>query len=128
MKFNSNLKIKSFILDPISVISVLFLFVVFFVLCTQYLGAKGTVLDLPNIDQAELYRLDSMVAVLDGDRIVIAHEEVDMKTLQSILAGKLPQLLAIKAEKNTSYSRVAEVISVAKKVGIKQIALASNEK
>lgn len=124
MKFNTSLKLKSNIIDPVPFITVMALLVLFFMLAVNFLGKNGVIVDLPHVEQAELYKLDSAVVTLLSDKILLFDNEIDSGKLQEELTKRNPQLLAIKADKNISYNKIAEVIALAKHVGIKQIAIA----
>lgn len=124
MKFKTNLKIKSNIIDPVPIINVMVLFTVFFVLSSQFIGKAGLVMDLPQVEQLELYRADSIVISLTGKKIFWQDKEIGKDELQEELARRHPQFLAIKANKDMPYSSVAEIIVLAQRMGIKQIAIA----
>lgn len=128
MKFKTNLKIKSNIIDPVPIINVMVLFIVCFVLNSHFIGRTGLVVDIPQIEQSELYRADSVVVSLKGKKMFLMDREVEKEKLQEELAKRMPQLLAIKADKDIPYTRVAEVIAIAQRVGVKEIAIATEGK
>lgn len=125
MKFKTNLKIKSNIIDPVPLVNIMVLFIVCFVLNSHFIGKAGLVIDLPQIEQSELYRADSVVVSLKGRKIFLMDREVEKDKLQEELAKRNPQLLAIKADKDMPYTRVAEIIAMAQRMGIEQIAIAT---
>lgn len=126
MKFKTNLKIKSNIIDPLPLVNVMILFVVFFVLASGFTGRPGFVLDLPQVEQSELYKADSVVVSLVEEKIFLDDREIGIDKLQEELAKLNPQLLAIKAGRDIRHSRVTEIITIARKVGIRQVAIATD--
>lgn len=128
MKLKTTLNIKSNIIEPAAFINVFFLLVVFFVLSSGFTGKKGIVMDLPQIEQSELYSLSSLEIILKDGRIILNEADIGIDKLQEEITLKNPQLLAIKADKNASYSKVAEIIAMAQHLGVKQIAMAADFK
>lgn len=112
-------------IDAVSFTNVIFLMAMFFTIAVNFTGSHGIVLELPHIEQSELYKLDSMVVTLTDKKIILFNKEVDIDKLQEELIRSNPQLLAIKAEKNISYSEIARIIALAHRIGIKQIAMAA---
>lgn len=125
MKFKTNLKIKSNIIDPLPFVNVMVLFIVFFILATGFTGRPGFVLDLPQVEQAELYNADSVVVSLVEEKVFLEDREIGIDKLQEELAKLNPQLLAIKAGRDIRHSRVTEIIGIARKLDIRQVAIAT---
>lgn len=128
MKFKTALRLKSNIIDPVPFINVMLLFIVFFVLTSRFIGETGIVVTVPQIEQSELYKEDSVVVSLVDGKIFLDEKEIGLEKLQEELAGRNPQLLAIKANKDVPHSRVTEIIALAKRAGIGEIAIATEEK
>lgn len=126
MKFTTNLKIKSNIIDPLPFVNVMLLFVVFFVLAAGFTGRHGFVMDLPQAEQSELYNVDSAVVSLVEEKVFLDNREISIDKLREELTKADPQLLAIKAGKDIRHSRVTEIINIAKRAGIRRIAIATD--
>lgn len=125
MKFKTNLRLKSNIIDPVPFVDAMVLFIVFFLLAGQLAGKTGVVLDLPKIEQSELYKADSIVVSLVDEKIFLNEKEVVLDKLQEELSSRKSQLLAIKADSGISHSRVTEIIAIARRAGIEKIAIAT---
>lgn len=126
MKFKTNLKLKSNIIDPVPFVNVIGLFIVFFVLVTRFIGSPGVVVELPKVEQSELYKADCAVVSLTGEKMFLNNKELDMGRFQEELTRINPQLVAIKADKDIPHSRITEIIALVQKAGVKQIAIAAN--
>lgn len=126
MKFKTNLRIKSGIIDPVPFVNVILILVVYFVLSAHFRGTAGLILDLPSIEQTELYNIKSVEVSLSDNKLFLDNTEISLTSLKDELYKKSPQLLAIKADKDIQHSQVSEIIGIAKSVGIKQIAIAAD--
>lgn len=126
MKFKTNLKIKSNIIDPAAFVNVMVLFIVFLMFATGFTGKPGLVVDLPRVEQPELYKGDSAVVSLIEDKVFLNDREINIGRLQDELAKLNPQLLAIKADQNIQHSKVTDIIAIARQAGIGQVAIATN--
>lgn len=125
MKFKTTLRLKSNIIDPAPFVNVMVLFAAFFILCSNQRGLPGLVMDLPIVEQRELYNADSVVVAIFQDKVFLNENEIDTDKLQEELTRIKPQVLAIKADKDIPHSRVTEIISMARHAGIKKIAIAA---
>jgi biopolymer transport protein ExbD len=124
MKIKMSLRLKTAIFDPVPLVNIAFIVVLFFVFLINFIGKKGIVVDLPKIDQAALYNLDSVVVTLLGKKVFLYENEISIDKLNEELTKRNPKLLAIKAGKDVPYSSIAEIIQIAQNIGIKQIAMA----
>jgi len=125
MKFKMHLKYRSSLVDPVPLVNIIAIIVFFFIMATNFIGSRGIVVDLPQIDQTELYNLNSTLITLSANNIYLFEKEITMNELKEELIKKNYQLLAIKADRNVPYYAIAEIIAMAQSVGIKQIAMAS---
>ncbi len=125
MKFKMHLKYRSSLVDPVPLVNIIAIIVFFFIMATNFIGSRGIVVDLPQIDQTELYNLNSTLITLSANNIYLFEKEITMNELKEELIKKNSQLLAIKADRNVPYYAIAEIIAMAQSVGIKQIAMAS---
>lgn len=126
MKFKTNLRIRSNIIDPVAFVNVMVLFILFLMFAAEFTGRPGLVVDLPQVEQSELYKADSAVVSLIEDKVFLNDREVGVDKLQEELAKLNPQLLAIKASKDISHARVIEIIALAQRIGIRQVAIATD--
>jgi biopolymer transport protein ExbD len=127
MKLKMNLKYKATLIDPVPLVNIIVILALFFGVALNFIGSSGIIVDLPHIEQAELYNLNSTVITLSGKNIYISEKEVEINGLKDELMKKNTQLLAIKSDRNVPYSSIAEIISMAQSIGIKQIAMATDE-
>lgn len=125
MKFQTNLRIKSNIIDPVPFVDTIVLFIVFFLLAGQMIGKSGIVLELPKVEHSELYKADSLIVSLVGEKIFLNEKEVVINNLHEELANVKPQLLAIKADKSVSHAIVTQIIAIAKSSGVEKVAIAT---
>lgn len=128
MKFKMNLRLKANIVDPVPLVNVFLLFLMFFVLTTKFIGVSGINIVLPDVEQESLYNEDSAVVTIKNDNIFLYDKEVDIKKLQEELTKTAPKLVAIKADQYVTNARVVDIISLIKSAGIKQIAIATSGK
>lgn len=126
MKFKTNLKLKSNIIDPVPFVNVIGLFIVFFVLATRFIGSPGLIVELPEVEQSELYSTDCAVISLTEEKILLNNKEIDIDGFREALSGINPQLVAIKADKDIPHSRITEIIALVRQAGIRRIAIAAN--
>lgn len=125
MRFKTNLRLKSNIIDPVPFINVMLLYILFFILAVQFIGKPGVVVTLPKTEQSELFKEDSVVVTLVDEKIFLFENPIGIDRLKEELTKRNPQLVAIRANKDIPHSRVTEIISLAQQVGIKQIAIAT---
>ena len=126
MKLKTNLKLKCNIIDPVPVVNVMILLVLFFVLGACFMGKPGIVLSLPRVEQTDLYQADSMAVTIAGDgKVFLAGKEISGREFQKALVDKRPQLLIIRAGGGLPHGQVTRIIGWARNAGIERIPIAA---
>lgn len=128
MRFKTNLKIKSGIIDPVPLMDIMLQVVVFFILATQFIGRPGLVLELPQAGTTTLYKETTARVTITNEKLFLHDEEITMGQLREELGKRLTSILVIEADKDIPYSQVVEIIDLAQRMGISQIAIATEER
>lgn len=120
-------------IDLTPMIDVVFQLLIFFMVSTTFIVTPGLKLNLPeasNTDTVEQTQ-DLTVELKADNTLYLNKSPIDIKSLESDLrslsAGKDPTLI-IKADGSVSHSSVVEVMDVARKVGLKKLAIATKPK
>ncbi|OGQ33894.1 MAG: hypothetical protein A3F16_04660 [Deltaproteobacteria bacterium RIFCSPHIGHO2_12_FULL_43_9] len=120
-------------IDLTPMIDVVFQLLIFFMVSTTFIVTPGLKLNLPEASNADtVEQTQDLTVELKADNTLYLNKSpVDIKNLESDLrslaAGKDPTLI-IKADGTVSHSSVVEVMDVARKVGLKKLAIATKPK
>ena len=125
MKFKINLKLKTGIIDPIPLIDIVLQIIVFFILATQFIGRPGLVLQLPSAGATALYRETTAKVTITSEKLFLQNKEITMKQLREELGKGLTSILVIEVDKDIPHSQVVEIIDLAQRMGVPEIAIAT---
>lgn len=117
-------------IDLTPMIDIVFQLLIFFMVSTTFIVTPGLKLNLPeasNTDTVEQTQ-DLTIELKSDNTLYLNKSLVDIQNLESDLkaltAGKDPTLI-IKADGSVSHSSVVEVMDVARRVGLKKLAIAT---
>lgn len=120
-------------IDLTPMIDVVFQLLIFFMVSTTFIVTPGLKLNLPEASNADTVEQtqDLTIELKADNTLYLNKSRVDLQNLESDLkslaAGKDPTLI-IKADGNVSHSSVVEIMDVARKVGLKKLAIATKPK
>lgn len=120
-------------IDLTPMIDVVFQLLIFFMVSTTFIVTPGMKLNLPEASNADtVEQTQDLTIELKADNTLYLNKSpVDLKNLESDLkslsAGKDPTLI-IKADGKVSHESVVEVMDIARKVGLKKLAIATKPK
>lgn len=114
-------------------IDVLFLLLIFFMLSTTFDQYAGLKLELPQASAKEVTRTESLEVLIDAQgRIYIDQEKIPILKLEEELQKKFQKekyrRMLIRADRNVSHGYVVEVMDVARKVGFRELGIATELK
>lgn len=119
--------------DLTAMVDIVFNLLVFFMLSTTFIITPGLKVNLPETSNADTVEQaqDLTVELKADNSLYLNKSQVDLKNLESDLrsmsAGK-DLTLVIKADGTVSHAAVVEVMDVARKVGLKKLAIATKPK
>lgn len=120
-------------IDLTPMIDIVFQLLIFFMVSTTFIVTPGLKLNLPEASNADtVEQTQDLTIELKADNTLYLNKTpVDLKNLEadlrSLAAGKDPTLI-IKADGTVSHSSVVDVMDVARKVGLKKLAIATKPK
>lgn len=128
MRFKTNLKIKTGIIDPAPLVDIILQVVVFFVLAVYFIGRPGLALQLPSVGTPTLYKETTVKVSVGNEKLFFKEKEITKSQFKEELGKKLISVLVIEADKDVSHSRIIEIIDLAQQMGVSQIAIAADNK
>lgn len=127
MKFKTNLKIKTDIIDPAPLLDIILQIIVFFIIATFFIGRPGLMLQLPSVGMPALYKETTVKVKLINDKLFLGEKAVKISQLKEELGKGLVSVLVIEADKDVPHSKVVEIIDLAHQMGVSQIAIAAKK-
>lgn len=131
MKFRRKATIEKGRLDIAPLIDVVLLLLIFFMLTSSFITQAGIRINLPQSSSAEPQEKESLVVAISKDEEIYVNEErVTWEALEKRLAGGLSddpeRVLVIKADQDVRHGKVVEVMSRARELGWKRMAIAAH--
>jgi len=130
MKFNRKTSMEKGRLDITPLIDVVLLLLIFFMLTSSFITPAGLRVDLPESSVAEPQEKENLVVVVSEEgELYLDDELISWETLQDRLAADLSggqdRVLILKADKETRHGMVVRVMSLARELGWKRMAIAA---
>ncbi len=131
MRLKTNLKLKTRFIDPVPLLDVVLIMVVFFVLATQFIGKAGLLVELPPAGNFSLAGGRLAVVEINNEGVWLEKVKLTVDELKQELNNKRAAgedlTLVIEAGKNINHLEIVELIDTARGVGIDRIAIATAE-
>jgi len=120
-------------LDITPLIDVVLLLLIFFMLTSSFITQAGLRIDLPESTAAEPQERENLIIVVsEDDELYIEDELVSWgscrERLASGLASSSDPVLILKADRNAHHGVVVKLMSLAKEIGWKRMAIAAQPK
>ncbi len=130
MKFKRKTALEKGRLDITPLIDVVLLLLIFFMLTSSFITPAGLRVDLPESSVAEPQDRDNLfIVVSEDDQLYIDDEMVSWdecrERLASNLSGFPERVLIIKADRDSHHGVVVRVMSLARQLGWKRMAIAA---
>ena len=130
MRFKRRRKIEKGRLDITPLVDVIFLLLIFFMLSSSFIFQPGIDVNLPKTQQAVANKEENMVVTLTKENQIFYNNE--RTTLEGLsrrmraTARKNPSgVLIIKADTDSRHGSVVEIMNIARKAGIDNMAIAT---
>lgn len=127
MKFKTNIRLKTGIIDPAPLIDIFLQIVLFFVLATQFIGRPGLILELPSSGTTVLYKETTARITITGEKLFFQDKEITRNQLREELGKGITSILVIEADKDVVHSQVVEIIDLATRMGVSEIAISADK-
>lgn len=127
MKFKTNLKIKSGIIDGAPLLDIVLQIILFFILATQFIGRSGLILQLPSVGTTALYKESAAKVMVTGEKLFFQKKEITIHQLREELVKGSTSMLVIEADKNVPHTKIVRIIDLATQTGVSEIAIAAKE-
>ena len=130
MNFQRKTEFKMGRLDIAPLIDVVLLLLIFFMLTSSFITPEGLRVDLPESSVTEPQERENLVVVISEEgELYLDDELISWETLQDRLAADLSggqdRVLILKADKETRHGMVVRVMSLARELGWKRMAIAA---
>ena len=130
MKFKRKTSPEKGRLDITPLIDVVLLLLIFFMLTSSFITPSGLRVDLPASSVTEPQEKENLVVVItEGGELYLDDELTPWETfsdrLASEQAGGMDRVLILKADKETRHGTVVRVMSLARELGWKRMAIAA---
>jgi len=118
----------------VPMIDIMFFLLVFFMIATVNMSDSGKMpIKLASMQQLQISKIQGLEIAVDREnKFYVNHEAIPSEKLYSIVQKAVivnPELLVIlKIDKNSRFSSTADVISVLKQAGVKNMALAAEKR
>ena len=127
MKFKTNLKLKSGIIDPVPLLDIVLQIILFFVLATQFIGRPGLMLQLPKVGMTALYKQSAVKIMVTNEKLIFQKREITIDQLKQKLGEGSISMLVIEADKSVPHTKIVKIIDLATQMGVSEIAIATEE-
>lgn len=118
------------VVNVTSIVDVVLMLIIFFILTSSFAIQTGLRVRVPevtssdNVPQQQLYVLLTEKGYIFFDRKKVEREELVELIKKAVEESKINTLI-VRADKNVAYGFVVEVMDIAKRAGIKNLALAT---
>lgn len=131
MIFKRHIELEKGQLDIAPLIDVVFLLLIFFMLTSSFISPQGVRVNLPNaVSGKVLPPEDLVIFITEKGLVLVDGKEISHKRLDAKLkvAAEGNSHISIKADKMTPLGKVVEVWDLCRKVGIKNLNIATERK
>lgn len=133
MKFKRTVEIEKGRMDITPLVDVVFLLLIFFMLSSSFILQPGIKVDLPESVIAEPSKEENMVVTLTQEnQIFFNNERTTLEGLERRIRRMIRKnpagTLIIKADTNVRHGSVVEIMNIAKKTGVVNMAIATKPK
>ena len=132
MRFKGRMELEHGLkaIDIAPIINVMFLLLMFFMLTPSFTTESAITVNLPRAVTSEAVKYDDTQIIVSADnRIFLNGTEVALEDLKALLKAMAKRNLAIliKADSRANLGKVVEIWDSCRKMGIKQISIATGQ-